>query len=302
MNLIATLPNTGNSDKLLAFIDPINESVKTFGFDWTDDVVGTTGLTKWPFGWVVACQCADSTNGLAFMNHYFEFESYLPLKKIKDAHSITHLNQHLYVVSTGDNSVYKCYLHPFNKIEEEVFYCFDEEKKDKLHLNSIALHHSGIIVKNETFILSMFGECGEDELWSEGNHNGKIVSLVSRGAGIERYTIKDNLFQPHTAKIVEAWWESYCESASGTFTVMDNSIGLGGYIRGMTYDSENFYVGVSESRNVSRSTGEEVEELHPDKKAAICVIDRRSFELKKRFGVNEWIKEIYDISLFEGGS
>jgi hypothetical protein len=301
MRLIATIPNSGQSDKLYAIIDPFSEMVELFGFGWSKDIVGITGIVKTESNWIMVCQNKDQSNGVAFLDLGFNLEGYFPLRKVKDAHSILFLNDCLYVVSSGDNSIYKCKINYPTKISEELYYCFDKNEGDNIHLNSITLHHSGVIKNHESFLLTFFGEKNINQegisTWRDNVTNGELVSIIFNNTIIEKYSVKKNLSHPHTAKIVDTWWLSYCESYEGTFVIGDKQISLGGYTRGMAYDDSYYYVGISESRNVSKSTGEDVEKIHPDFKAAICIISRDSFELVKRFDVSDKLKEIYDIEI-----
>jgi uncharacterized protein DUF4915 len=178
-------------------------------------------------------------------------------------------------VGTHENSLFELGGHrPFSSLVLP-------GEPDSWHLNCLEN------VGGEIFA-SAFHRGGAFRQWS-GNAEGKgfVFSLAS-GA-----IVANGLTMPHSPRFVEGLWH-ICNSGRNELIAVDpltplrqvHRVELGGYTRGLAFDSDNFYVGISRRRH---------REDDGKGTASIAVVNRTSWNLIERIPIP--CPEIYDILL-----
>ncbi len=196
-------------------------------------------------------------------------------KSALDIHDILIHDQHLYIVTTDNNSVIQL---------DDTFNIADSwqlpGEHDSAHINSVAYYGGHLIA-------SIFGHF-EKHRGYKGDTLGKgqVIDLVSGKTCI------DGLSQPHSLTVVDN--QLYlCSSEDMALHIydgykLDRKISLPGYARGICVGKDHIYVGISISRNID-----------PDKrgghKGSIVVIEKQS--LLPVGMVQIPFREIYDIRL-----
>ena len=231
--------------------------------------------------------CMQQSKLVVYDYNFNIFQIY-NFKYVKDAHSLIHYQNGIYVVSSGTNEVYKLYYDDLGNIEhEELFWCVEnliDYKKDYVHLNSIA------VIDNEIYV-TMFGNKNETGSWSD---DGKLINIRNE-------EIVKNIQQPHTSynykeEII------YCESRTG---LLKNSkaeilISLDGYIRGITECSHYLYVASSSRRKISKSKKKFLKGRMGGKedvltKCQINIVNKNNMLLNKTIDMSDYANEIYDL-------
>jgi hypothetical protein len=166
------------------------------------------------------------------------------IKYIYDPHSIAVIDNYLYIVSTGNDTVFKHEILPDNYISQKgkIFWKPKGSKGllDTHHLNSLFYSPSNLLV-------SGFGP-KENKRWSSAK-NGYIYDLINN-----KYVIK-NIYHPHS--IFKDIKLKVCESSTSSILI-NGSKELSvdsGYVRGLYKKSNSYYIGISSGRKVSKSTG-----------------------------------------------
>ncbi|WP_337103802.1 DUF4915 domain-containing protein [Paenibacillus sp. YIM B09110] len=148
----------------------------------------------------------------------------------------------IYVVETARNTIAIHESTSFRKVDEIVIN--KNQNMDINHINDLS------IVGNRLF-LSMFSM---DNNWGESREYSKGV--IAEYDLITNEFVKthvENLLMPHSVKIIEDE-VFYCNSLGLSLNNGNHTIArLGGFTRGLTYDSWNYYVGQSEMRHISRA-------------------------------------------------
>ncbi len=264
--------------KHIGIVDPLKENVAFI--DLGIKCSGATGICKTPTGYAIGLQHYYTV--ILMLNNNFEFDYlYIP-QGLLDVHSLEWHKERLFIVSTGSNSVHRVKINNLPKnvycIYQDCVYQEYQDCLDIVHLNSIA-------IKKNSIICSKFGYKEEGQKWSDVK-NGKIFDILTGKV------IKKTIWHPHTVKYIDNCL-AFCESQKGTVNYGNSKIQLDGYTRGIAWDNEFLYVGTSNSRNVSRSTGEENKDLK-ETKCGIWVINRNNLSIFKKIIIDE-VEEIYDI-------
>ena len=152
---------------------------------------------------------------------------------------------------------------------------------DSWHLNCLE------DVQGELFA-SAFHRGGTFRQWSGNEARSGFVFSLASGT-----IVADGLTMPHSPRLVDGLW-IICNSSKNELIAVDplvpldrvKSVKLGGYTRGLAYDRDNFYVGIS----AMRQKGD-----HVSAKASLAIVDRKSWKLIDRVPVP--CPEIYDVLL-----
>ncbi len=218
--------------------------------------------------------------------------------EILDAHSLCYHDGYLYIVSSGNNSIYRLPLSsigfPFPDGNVEFFWRYPgipSVDEDLVHLNSIA-------VNNGQLHVTCFGLKTDTATWKTAT-NGLCMDIS------ENDTKKiESLYHPHSAKF-EGETLFVCasnthdlirlEEADGVYEIKSRNA-FDGYIRGFTFSDKYYYVGQSESRKVSRSRG--TENLLDGKicqNSKVYILDKDNLQIVKEIDISPFGAEIYDL-------
>jgi hypothetical protein len=211
------------------------------------------------------------------------------LSRVKDPHSIIFYDGYLYVVSTGTNEIYRLKAEDSHLCGEELFWRYPGSScdTDEVHLN-------GITVSNNGLIATAFGP-KVDGKWGS---NGCVFYPVTAEV------ISEGLRQPHTPICSE---DSlfFAESSKGTLHVYKREsegkwihsghILTGGYPRGIALLNEKLFIGISSTRNVSKSQGIMLGEQELISRAGIMCLDMPDLSPVSISDLSAFTREIYDI-------
>ncbi len=219
---------------------------------------------------------------------------YFPLKKCKDAHSIVYHDGYIYIVSTGTNEIYRVQLTDEGTYEEELFWRYPgvDYDKDVVHLNGLTIDVNG------QWIASCFGPRKSADNWK--TDCGRIFFLESG------CNIVTGLKHPHTPLIINNQL-LFAESLAGKIHiyqknqkdswVLNKTISLDGYPRGITSDGQNLLVALSVNRHRSRSQGKIVGEDSNKLSSVFAEINWQTREVQQKYSLLEYGREIYDVFL-----
>jgi glycosyltransferase involved in cell wall biosynthesis len=175
---------------------------------------------------------------------------YAALHHSKDPHSLIYLDRHIYVVSTGTNQIFRIAFEGGRFGKEELFWSYPDANPeiDEVHLN-------GLTIDAGHLIASCFGPRDNTGSWgSEGR-----VFYIESGRDI-----CTGLKQPHSPVVHEqrlavaesaAFKVRVYRKADDLAWVNDMQAALGGYTRGLAFQNDYLLVGISASRELSRSQG-----------------------------------------------
>lgn len=221
--------------------------------------------------------------------------NYVALKKCKDTHSLVYSNGYVYIVSTGTNEIYRVPFKDGQLGEEELFWNYPgvSHERDEVHLN-------GLTVDGDDLIASCFGPKNAEGAWGlEGR-----VFHVESGASIHA-----GLNQPHTPLVIgdqlvfvesaESKVFMYTKTASGAWT-LSAEIKMPGYTRGLALQDGHLLVGISSSRNVSRSRKTAVADIREPTDTAIMRVDLETHSTEVACDLSAFAREVYDIVSVNG--
>jgi hypothetical protein len=169
---------------------------------------------------------------------------------------------------------------------------FEYVQKDIVHLNSVHCF------KDELFV-TFLGRKDEDSAWSTAKEGGCYNVTKNE-------KLKAKLYHPHTIKYIDnrlflcesngpkLWYTAQGEDINS----FNGKLELNGYLRGLDYGKEWFYLGRSERRKISRSRGTEnadIEENVENFSATIYKIDRTLNKVDKEIDVSNFGAEIFDV-------
>jgi hypothetical protein len=264
---------------------------ETDEFAWVDaptDVTGANGLVSCNNSLYVLLQQesapgCDSTLGLLSADSLMT--ATIPLKLVRDSHSIIEHEGGLLVVSAGTDSVVRVELDGAGA-RENVFWSASTANTDTVHMNSIAK------MGGELFV-SMFGP-RPPKGWEEAR-SGQVWN-ISRGE-----MVCEGLSHPHT---LFEWEGRLCCLNSRTSQVLEISpegvrelFKLSGYLRGAVPGNGCLYVTSSAYRWRSKSTGR-IRTNPSGSGNAECQlfrIDSATGAVERR-DMTCWGPEIYDIA------
>jgi hypothetical protein len=218
------------------------------------------------------------------------------LTESPDPHSITTVGNHLYVATSSLNGLQAIHLDgvvkaPY-KIRPEVWHREDEADHDVIHLNSV-IYHRG------SFYISAFGK-KSDQFWSTAT-NG-YVKNISTGEKVA------DVIHPHT--LVSSPDDLYfCESSKSAVRNLTGEMLVlpePGYTRGLAFHKQHMFIGVSEGRRQSKSTGLVNNPVAPGLITGVCSIyvyqRQNKLEhsiLKSVIDLSRFAHEVFDILVVE---
>jgi hypothetical protein len=211
------------------------------------------------------------------------------LKEVKDPHQIMVSDEFVYIVSTGTDSVLR---YKFG--ENKLLLAFDKilwkptdssGEKDTQHLNSITN-------KDGEIFISAFGK-REIADKSASARDGYVVHIESEKK------IITGIYHPHS--LFPVGKDMYfCESAAEKVKKNEEDILKldGGYLRGLSIKEGLCFVGVSNRRKISRSTGRlnedrELEEVNESCKLVVFDIEKNKIFSEYNFFPEH--QEIYGV-------
>ncbi len=195
------------------------------------------------------------------------------LATVLDAHDVLLTSKQRLVVSTFDNSLVELGGHGSRTVHVL------PGEPDSWHLNCV------VDVQGELFA-SAFRRGGTFRQWAENPYgSGCVFSLATGGV------VGDGLSMPHSPRFLDGLW-LICDSARHDLIEIDpenpseriRTVGLGGYTRGLDFDDDYLYVGISGARNNGAD---------PTATSSLAVVDRRSWKLVDRVSIA--CSEMYDV-------
>jgi hypothetical protein len=189
---------------------------------------------------------------------------YRRVDALREAHGALWHEGHLLAVSTLTNSVLR-----LDETGSVTHTWSAPGEGDCWHLNNLLLHHGRLLV-------SAFGRFAEHRGWSEPSArdgSGVVFDMVSGE------DVLSGLTCPHDPLALDGGW-LVCNSGTGELwrCAPDGAVlarhALGGWTRGLTYDAEHVYVGVSAHRL-----------LGLEGTAAVAVLDRATLCERARWAL-----------------
>lgn len=206
-----------------------------------------------------------------------------PLCLGQDVHSVALAPGTLFAVSTGTDEVLQLRREGATLSDEEVVWRPDPDvpRADTHHLNGLVYHDGQLVV-------SGFGR-REGEMWTSAR-SGRMWELNSK------CIIRDGIEHPHSP-VSDISGLMYCDSRRMAVQRVDSSPQLPGYARGLCLYEGQVFVGTSEGRKVSKSTGIVNNPTGPGRVAGVCSISRLipGLELLETTDLSSHGSEIYDL-------
>lgn len=261
-----------------------------------DEYYGCTGVERIGNKYYVLTQGHEKHTDLLVFDAMFTFLNKCRLSWVKNGHSMAQFESSLYIVSTEDNAVYRVQLSDDGTAvrEETRFWHYpglDYSVHDDVHLNSISVAHGSLLV-------TCFGERAGDT-W-RGARSGRCLN-ISTGE-----VVSESLAHPHTVKFLDDRL-LVCNSAAAGLLIstrgsregLDQFVELQGYVRGLDYHGERFFVGSSAARRVSRSAG--TVNVHAGQPGTCGVhMLNRELEVEGFVDLSWFGSEVYDVVYFDG--
>lgn len=275
MKLLVSSCNAGTNYFALSVFN--TETEQTRNVDLPDICLGCAGIAKHPNGYALMLQCQGYTTRFALLDRKLNLVTISTVGLIKDGHGIIWNNGSYYVASAGNNMAVRLAFREgvYETIAAQVL----DADVDLCHVNSVALH-------NDELFVTMFGKREQHQSWG-GIEGGSVIKCSDMSV------VQDGLFHPHSLNFINGKL-SYCDSRRNRFVLGDKEVVLDGYTRGVTWTDDNIFVATSNSRNVSRSTGELINN-DTSIRASIYKLD---YELNviQRYSVGT-LKEIFELEV-----
>lgn len=246
---------------------------------------GGTGLASFRDGYLLATQ--GSPSRLVYLDRQYRVLDVWPLEVTRDAHSLLTLGDSVFLASTGNDAL----VHFDPGKGETLVWGGDDDTDDRIHLNSVTLHETRLVV-------SAFGR-KRNPFWLGQPAEGYLLDINSG----ER--IFSGLHHPHSLLSHEGHFY-FCDSL--TRQVRDSAGGRlsiqSGYTRGLAITANRLYVGTSRLRKWSRSKGDLL--VHDDMtgECRIQVYQRSGSQLTdarlvEGVALGRYADEIYDLLLVD---
>ena len=294
--LISFCNQTERPECSLLLIDEITQGARWIGLPQAcSNHVGCTGM-EGACGFTYVLTQAAANPHLVVYDRFFRVLHATVLPRVRDPHSLCFLEGFLYLVSTANNSVYRIRLStsgiPMG--EPELHWSYQSgagSDEDLIHLNSIGA------VDGQLYV-TCFGSKVEQTTWKTTT-NGLCIN-ISDGNRV----VVEGLYHPHAVKFEGATmlvcssgsFELVClEPAGGRFQIQTHRQ-FDGYIRGLAYSKEFYFVGQSGGRQVSRSRG--TKNLADDigsQSAKVHLLSRDLSQSDREIDISPYGSEIYDI-------
>jgi hypothetical protein len=196
------------------------------------------------------------------------------LATVVDAHDVRSVARRRLVIATQMNAVLE-----LARFRVRTVHTLPGEP-DSWHLNCLTE------VDGELFA-SVFRRGGRFGQWSENPLGSGCVFSLTTGT-----IVADGLSMPHTPRFIDENWV-VCDSRQQELVAIDpkrpaervHALHLGGYTRGLAFDHEHLYVGISARRHQGATSTS----------AALAVVDRSTWKLVDRIPIP--CPEIYDVVL-----
>jgi hypothetical protein len=277
-----------NNSQNLKVLDIKTGKVQKINFDIPN--VGITGLAK-DEKYIYALYQETIPGIIILDRHTYELVYSIPLSEISDPHSLVVDKDNLYIVSTGNDSIF-LYSYSQNQVifKGKFWSPVGLSNADNHHLNSLSL------TETNQLLVSAFGS-KEKDMWHTAN-NGYIYDVSN-----SKYLIK-NIQHPHSIFVYKNGIY-YCESLKkkikrnkSTKLILDK-----GYTRGLYVDDNYIVVGSSYDRKISKSTGKEnildINKVSSECKVFVYSKQKKfifeKYELIKDYDFSDEHQEIYDI-------
>jgi len=309
MRFLISFVNSGKDQCLgLLNLDPKTMEHELKFWENPTTVRSISGICITPNAIVMGAEIEAETTptpALLILDFYFKVIQVWKCQSIIAPHDIVWYNGECLVASPGNNSICGVMLQSNGRVAREyVYYSNNPESWDISHLNSLTTGNNGSIY------FSVFGEKDKNlSRWS-GQKEGKIYKLWrDKNASVHI----DELTGTYIGRIAHPHSLTYASDINGLYFCESNkfivrnlfdqlfSVKLDGYTRGIEYDEENLYVGISASRNVSKSTGEMNEDVIEGIDPGLAVMNRdihKELNLRTISFKDYGVKEIYDIVRF----
>ncbi|MEQ9823983.1 MAG: DUF4915 domain-containing protein [Puniceicoccaceae bacterium] len=233
---------------------------------------------------------AFQSSHICVFDHRFALVQRFHHSSIKDPHSILISNNHLFVVSTGNDSVFIIPLDDNGLLCGEPLrewtYPESDGTVDSIHVNSIINYHGRKLV-------SLFGSKVE-EVGNENPNSGKVVTLDNK-------VIISGLKNPHSLFLIN---DRLCVLNSSEGEILDDTRGVlyksKGYFRGVHCTGDKLLVGINKRRLLSKHRNHTIRGRIEDFESeidhsAIEIIDTHSWKRIDRIPFELYGREIYEI-------
>lgn len=285
--LLVSFCNVFPGDLALGLLEYNKQNLSWLHLDKSmESIKGVTEITSDGDNYYCLVQL-ENKSGLCVLDKNLNQKHFYSLIDTNDAHSIMSYHDGFLVTDTSKNRIN--FISILNgKLKEKPFWKYGEEITDQYHINSIAR-------VNDKIYASMFGKKSHKG-WAFSK-SGKIIEISNDEI------ICDNLNHPHSLTTIDG--SLYClESGSSKILKFSNNtkkmvLKLQGYLRGITFDKNNFYVAASAIRKKSRSTGTTnvlQSSNEDDFHSWIYKIDRISL-LFEKIDLTSFGAEIFDLAI-----
>ena len=172
----------------------------------------------------------------------YALTQFLETDELVDPHSLTWLNNQLYVANTGRDEISKINILNDRLLVSSAFKT-GTNRTDTFHINGLCTH-------NDHLLYCAFGQRPSTG-WKDAD--GGYINNIATG-----HHIADKLAHPHSLFSHSAGAIFWCESHKGLVSrgTDGKSVSLPGYTRGLyMLDNNSGWVGISKRRSISKSTG-----------------------------------------------
>jgi hypothetical protein len=259
---------------------------------------GATGICQYGEGFAVNLQSGGPTL-IAKVNRNLEVTGLIQTKLVRRPHSIISKNEHLYTVSSGNDSIIKIDgtsgtdpRHPSASDGESIIWTYEYLQR-RVHVNSL------FCSANNDFYITAFGTV--DMPFNQTTEKeGFIMNIHTRDR------LVTHLSRPHSG-IFCGDTLLYCESGRGLVKdIRGATLDLSpGYVRGLATSPERLYIGLSVHRDlsISRSTLLLDRSQNTRSGAELRVFSWKDYDLKTaeevaRVDLKHIAREIFDVLLF----
>ena len=190
----------------------------------------------------------DDTQGIRVLEKDFIMREKFELPSKSRPHGIAYCPERelIFISFSGRDSISIYEAHSYKQVDE-IFL------SNKWQRTGIAQHHmNDLCVLGNSLYVSMFSFSGN---WKIGLYDGGILEFDIDSRELVMPVVTD-LWMPHTPTVIEDKI-FYCDSMrgkvySGTWDLMTE---FNGFVRGLAYDGEFYYVGQSMHRYIDRCQG-----------------------------------------------
>jgi hypothetical protein len=270
----------------LALLDPSKSLVRVV--DVPREVGGTLGITGLALSARHVFAVRQSPPALLVLDRRdLRLALDHPLREVVDGHSICLSGDRLYVVSTGSDELVEMELRDeVEVVAERVIWRPDPDapRSDLHHLNGVCEFQGDVHVCG-------FGKKTSD--WASASDG--FIFNVTRHAPVAEHLLHPHSILGHDGRLV------CCESRRRSVRVPAGPLEserLPGYSRGLCAVGPDLYVGTSQGRRVSKSTGLINNPADPGELAGRSTVSRletQSLKLVETVDLDDLGEEIYDL-------